>query len=179
MVSSLLTKVNIKASLLQSFLQCNESLRTNYATLKKIYAMKTTQWVMSSQINTMHHAYIFLCLKCKDIFTCTQLDFVLHLFSKMMYEIKYFHKCFLLVSNNPNFRVPLQGILKQLQGGSYASCDVQLETTPACSNYIMTEGFSIFLTQYTIIEVVKYRYLSQSLESFIETSSTSVQSSPS
>ena len=85
MVSSLLTKVDIRASLPQFFLQYDETLRTNYATLKKRYAMKITQWVMSSQMNTMYHAYIYIylyiyiyiyifVLNAKNMFMCTPLD---------------------------------------------------------------------------------------------------------
>ena len=92
MVSSLFTKVGIKASLLQFFLQYDQTLRINYATLKKRYTIKITLWVMSSQMSTMHHAYIFLCLEYKDIFMYTLLDFALHLLSKMMYEVKRFHE---------------------------------------------------------------------------------------
>ena len=85
-----------------------------------------------------------------------------------MREVKLFHKCFLLM-RKPNFRVPGQGILRQLPDGRYASCELELTNTPLYSDHIITEYFHIFLTQYTVMEVVSYRYSAQSLQSSIKT----------
>ena len=101
--------------------------------------MKIIQCITRSQFNTFHHECIFLCLKWEDIFKYITLDLVMYILSKTMHKVKRFHECFLLVSNNPNFRVRLQGILRQLPDGSYASCELELATT--LSNYIVTKVF--------------------------------------
>ena len=59
--------------------------------------------------------------------------------SKMMHELQYFHEGFLLIRNNPNFKVPDQSILSWLPDESYASRDVELTNSLAYNEHILTE----------------------------------------
>ena len=109
MVSSLLIKADLKSSFSLFFAHYGRydmMSKKLYALLKKQYNIKICRWVMSSEMNSLHHGYIFLCLECKEIFRRCPLHFSLNLLSKMMFEVKRFHEGFLVVRNNPNYKVP-------------------------------------------------------------------------
>ena len=75
-------------------------------------------------------------------------------------------------------RFPPQGIVRQHTNGSYASREVPLTDTPHYSKFIMTQDFAIFLTQFTVMEVIRYRYSSESVETSVESSSSNLLNSP-